>query len=124
MDERLAGYLQVVGLAGHKGHGARLVAGQFHDVVLAGETAYRFPRDELSRRRLPGTVRLLEALSRTGVPVPVPVAAGHLDAPLGRCHVALTRLPWLWLPGFSVPARSDRHQRRALEAFAMRGGSA
>ena len=93
MDERLAGYLQVVGLAGHRGHGARLVAGQFHDVVLAGETAYRFPRDEQSRRRLAGTVTLLEAVGRTGVPVPVPVAAGHIDAPLGRCHVALTRLP-------------------------------
>ena len=52
MDERLAGYLQVVGLVGHRGHGARLVAGQFHDGVLAGETAYRFPRDEQSRRRL------------------------------------------------------------------------
>ena len=93
MDERLAGYLQVVGLAGHSGHGARLVAGQFHDVVLAGETAYRFPRDQLSRRRLAGTVTLLEAVGRTGVPVPVPVAAGHIDAPLGRCHVALTRVP-------------------------------
>jgi aminoglycoside phosphotransferase (APT) family kinase protein len=93
VDERLAGYLQVIGLAGSQRRGARLAAGQFHDVVLAGQLAYRFPRDEQSRRKLPGAVRLLEALSRTGVAVPVPVAAGNIDAPLGRCHVALTRLP-------------------------------
>jgi hypothetical protein len=53
MDGRLAGYLGVVGLAGRGEHGARLVAGQFHDVVLAGEVAYRFPRDEASRRCQP-----------------------------------------------------------------------
>jgi len=93
MDGRLAGYLGVVGLAGRGDHGARLVAGQFHDVVLAGEVAYRFPRDEESRRRLPATVTLLEALSRRGLRVPVPVATSHIDAPLGRCHVALARLP-------------------------------
>src|SRR5262249_13067081 len=43
MDERLAGYLAVVGLAGRGGHGARLLVGQFYDVVLVGEVAYRFP---------------------------------------------------------------------------------
>jgi hypothetical protein len=53
MDGRLAGYLGVVGLAARRDHGARLAAGQFHDVVLAGEVAYRFPRDKESRRRLP-----------------------------------------------------------------------
>jgi Ser/Thr protein kinase RdoA (MazF antagonist) len=93
MDGRLGRYLGVVGLAGGGEHGAQLVAGQFHDVVLAGEVAYRFPRDKESRRRLPATVRLLEALSRRGLPVPVPVATSHIDAPLGRCHVALARLP-------------------------------
>jgi Ser/Thr protein kinase RdoA (MazF antagonist) len=93
MDARLAGYLDVVGLAGRQGQRARLAAGQFHDVVLAGEVAYRFPRDEVSRCQLPATVKLLRALSRRGLPVPVPVATGHVDAPLGQCHVALTRLP-------------------------------
>src|SRR5215469_9975554 len=93
MDGRLAGYLGVVGLAGRGDHGARLVAGQFHDVVLAGEVAYRFPRDEESRRRLPTAVTLLEALSQRGLRVPVPLATSHIDAPLGRCHVALARLP-------------------------------
>ena len=43
MDGRLARYLGVVGLAGGGEHGARLAVGQFHDVVLAGEAAYRFP---------------------------------------------------------------------------------
>ena len=36
---------------------------------------------------------LLEALSRRGLPVPVPLATSHIGAPLGRCHVALARLP-------------------------------
>ena len=88
---RLAGYLAVLGLAGSSGT-ARLVAGQFHDVVLAGEVAYRFPRDEESRRKLPAVVALLVALGQAGLPVPVPLATSHLQSPLGRCHVPLTRL--------------------------------
>lgn len=92
MRERLAGYLAVLGLAGSSGN-ARLVAGQFHDVVLAGEVAYRFPRDEESRRRLPAAVALLAALGRAGLAVPVPLGTGHIRSPLGRCRVPLTRLP-------------------------------
>lgn len=91
VGERLAGYLAVLGLAGSSGT-ARLVAGQFHDVVLAGEVAYRFPRDEESRRKLPAVVALLAALGQAGLPVPVPLATSHLQSPLGRCHVPLTRL--------------------------------
>ncbi len=72
---------------------ARLVAGQFHDVVLVGEVAYRFPREEESRRRLPAAVARLAALGRAGPMVPVPLGTGHIRSPLGRCHVPLTRLP-------------------------------
>ena len=111
MDGRLARYLGVVGLAGRGEHGARLVAGQFHDVVLAGEVAYRFPRDEESRRRLPATVTLLEALSRRGLPVPVPLATSHIGAPLGRCHVALARLP-----GEQLGAPASRTEEDAVTA--------
>jgi Ser/Thr protein kinase RdoA (MazF antagonist) len=107
MDARLAGYLDVVGLAGRVGQRPRLAAGQFHDVVLAGEVAYRFPRDEASRRRLPGAIMLLRALSRRGLPVPAPVATGHVDAPLGRCHVALTRLPGEPLGALASRAAQD-----------------
>ena len=116
MDGRLARYLGVVGLAGRGEHGARLVAGQFHDVVLAGEAAYRFPRDEESRRRLPATVTLLEALSRRGLPVPVPLATSHIDAPLGRCHVALARLPGEQLGALASRTQEDAvvHQLSAL----------
>lgn len=92
VDERLAGYLAVLGLAGSSGT-ARLVAGQFHDVVLAGKVAYRFPRDEESRAKLPAAVALLAALGQAGLPVPVPLATSHLQSPLGQCHVPLTRLP-------------------------------
>lgn len=91
VGERLAGYLAVLGLAGSSGT-ARLVAGQFHDVVLAGEVAYRFPWDEESRRKLPAVVALLATLGQVGLPVPVPLATSDVQSPLGRCHVPLCRL--------------------------------
>lgn len=93
MHEGLAEYLAVLGIAG-RGGDARLAAGQFHDVVLLDEVAYRFPRDEESRRRLPAVVALLTALDEAGLPasIPVPAAASRLGAPLGECHLPLTRL--------------------------------
>jgi aminoglycoside phosphotransferase (APT) family kinase protein len=71
-----------------------LKSGQFHDVVLAGRVAYRFPRDEEARRLLPGRVALLTALGQREMPaaVPVPLRTSWLDRPLGRCYVPLTRL--------------------------------
>jgi hypothetical protein len=92
VGEGLAGYLAVLGVTGSCAD-AQLAAGQFHDVVLIGEVAYRFPRDEESRRALPAGVRLLEALGQAGLPVPVPLSGGHVRSPLGRCHVPLTHLP-------------------------------
>ncbi|MGN6680662.1 MAG: hypothetical protein ACTHKL_23115, partial [Streptosporangiaceae bacterium] len=92
MCERLAGYLAVLGLT-DAGGDARLAAGQFHDVVLIGQAAYRFPRDERSRRALPAAVALLSALGNAGLPVPAQLDTEYLDAPLGQCHVRLTRLP-------------------------------
>jgi len=52
MRDRLAGYLTVLGLTGPAGI-ARLLVGQFHDVVLVGEVACRFPRDSDAVRVLP-----------------------------------------------------------------------
>ena len=74
---------------------AELARGQFHDVVLLGEVAYRFPRDEDSRRRLRARAELLTALGDGRLPVAVPslLSAAALDEPLGQCHVALRRLP-------------------------------
>lgn len=104
--ERLAGYLAVIGAAGdgaRAGQGRpELRRGQFHDVVLAGDVAYRFPRDEESRRALPGRVALLRVLAGGRLPVATPVplstaCAGPQEA-LGRCHVALTRLRGQPLP--------------------------
>jgi Ser/Thr protein kinase RdoA (MazF antagonist) len=91
---RLAGYLEVLGLR-DQGGTAELLAGQFHDVVLAGDVAYRFPRDEESRRKLPAAAALLAALDGARLPtaVPTPLATDHLRDPLGRCHLPLTRLP-------------------------------
>jgi aminoglycoside phosphotransferase (APT) family kinase protein len=73
---------------------AELRSGQFHDVVLIGDTAYRFPRDEESRRLLPSRIALLTALSRGRLPaqVPLPLDSGRVNRPLGSCYVALTRL--------------------------------
>lgn len=92
MSEQLATYLAILG---QHGDNARLVHGQFHDVVLAGDVAYRFPRDEESRRGLPAAVALLAALNDCKLPVavPVPLATGRLRGPLGSSHVALSRIP-------------------------------
>jgi aminoglycoside phosphotransferase (APT) family kinase protein len=97
-SQRLADYLAVVGYAGtgQPGDQPALVSGQFHDVVLVGDVAYRFPRDDQSRRALPGRVALLHVLMDSAFPVatPVPLAtapAGEQEA-LGRCYVALSRL--------------------------------
>lgn len=98
-DQALDGYLSVLGI--HDGaDGASLRHGQFHDVVLAGQVAYRFPRDEESRRTLPARVALLDALAAaapaSGLPaalIPGPLAEPDMSQPVGRCHVALRRLP-------------------------------
>jgi aminoglycoside phosphotransferase (APT) family kinase protein len=96
-DRLLGSYVSVLGLDVGS-DGARLRRGQFHDVVLAGDVAYRFPRDEESRRALPARVALLEVLDAagTGLPagvIPGPLARPDLSQPTGRCHVALRRLP-------------------------------
>jgi aminoglycoside phosphotransferase (APT) family kinase protein len=94
-DQLLAGYLAAVQ---HVSGGERpeFRHGQFHDVVLAGDVAYRFPRDEESRRALPERVALLRVLGDCRLPVATPLPltaapAAHHEA-LGRCHVALSRL--------------------------------
>jgi aminoglycoside phosphotransferase (APT) family kinase protein len=102
VDERQLGdYLAVIGAVGGGGQ-AELRRGQFHDVVLAGDVAYRFPRDEESRRALAGRTALLRVLQGSRLPVatPVPLTAAEpgQDEPLGRCHVALSRLPGQPLP--------------------------
>src|SRR5579859_32735 len=95
-DRTLDSYLSALGLdAG--ADAARLRRGQFHDVVLHGDAAYRFPWDEESRRALPGRAALLSVLggtdSRLATAIPVPLAEPDMSQPLGRCHVALRRLP-------------------------------
>lgn len=93
---RLAGYLAVLSADGHQvdAGAVQLRSGQFHDVVLAGDVAYRFPRDAESRRALPARVALLAALAARQLPatIPAPLDAGHMDRPLGSCYVALSRL--------------------------------
>jgi aminoglycoside phosphotransferase (APT) family kinase protein len=91
MRDRLADYLDVLGLTG-SGEGARLMSGQFHDVVLAGDVAYRFARDEPSRRALPAVASLLAALGRAGLPVPFPLSAGPVPGPPGQCYLPLSRI--------------------------------
>ena len=79
MRERLAGYLAVLGLTASSGN-ARLLPGQFHDVVPVDEVAYRFPRDEESRRGLPAAVALLAALGRAVPTVLVPLGTAASEA--------------------------------------------
>jgi aminoglycoside phosphotransferase (APT) family kinase protein len=111
--QRLAAYLAVIGDAvigdaviGHAGEGhgdgpAQLRSGQFHDVVLVGDVAYRFPRDDQTRRALAARVAVLRVINDSDFPVPVPeplttVLAG--DQEPGRCYVALSRLRGQPLP--------------------------
>jgi aminoglycoside phosphotransferase (APT) family kinase protein len=91
----LESYLAVLGGGGGDLTGARLVQGQFHDVVLAADAAYRFPRDERSRAALPARAALLAALAQHPLPVTVPglLSQAALDEPLGRCHIVLRRVP-------------------------------
>jgi hypothetical protein len=110
-DRRLETYLAGLGLDA-RATGARLQHGQFHDVVLLGEIAYRFPRDEETRRALPGRVALLDVLAAAGAAgggrrgqglpagvIPGPLAGPDMSQPVGRCHVALRRLPGRHLTG-------------------------
>jgi aminoglycoside phosphotransferase (APT) family kinase protein len=92
----LSEYLAAAGGGGHGDNsGARLVRGQFHDVVLLDDVAYRFPRDEESRRLLPARGALLSVLGNCRLPVAIPglLSKAALSQPLGRSHVALRRLP-------------------------------
>jgi Ser/Thr protein kinase RdoA (MazF antagonist) len=94
--QRLARYLAVIGEPAADGAAtARLACGQFHDVVLMGDVAYRFPRDEESRARLPARAALLAVLAQRRLPVAVPglLSQAALHEPLGRCHVVLRRVP-------------------------------
>lgn len=95
--QRLAGYLAVIGQpCGDDGaNGPRLARGQFHDVVLLGDRAYRFPRDEESRARLPARAALLAVLASQPLPVTIPglLSQAALHEPLGRCHIVLRRVP-------------------------------
>jgi hypothetical protein len=87
-------YLAVIGKECGDTSKAQLARGQFHDVVLLGEVAYRFPRDEESRRLLPARAELLGALGNSQLPVAIPglLSKSAVGQPLGRCHVALRRL--------------------------------
>jgi aminoglycoside phosphotransferase (APT) family kinase protein len=92
-DRILEQYLAVLGDG--DASPARLAHGQFHDVVLRGDVAYRFPRDEESRRLLPGRAEILRVLRDCPLPAAIPglLSADALDQPLGRCHIALQRVP-------------------------------
>ena len=93
-SELLSRYLQAIDDGGGS-NDACLLRGQFHDVVVRGDVAYRFPRDEKSRRLLPARIALLRALRQCDLPVAIPgllsdVAAGR---PLGRSYAVLQRVP-------------------------------
>jgi aminoglycoside phosphotransferase (APT) family kinase protein len=112
----LTGYLAVLAADGQPAgpDGAELRSGQFHDVVLAGSVAYRFPRDAESRRLLPERAALLSELAararsevlvtrpevpvtRAELPVELPEPRGTdwmrwVRRPLGTCYLPVRRL--------------------------------
>jgi aminoglycoside phosphotransferase (APT) family kinase protein len=128
-DGGLDSYLAVLGLD-DRAEAACLRRGQFHDVVLAGDSAYRFPRDEESRRRLPARVALLAALAATGdgggLPaalIPEPLAGPDMSQPVGRCHAVLHRLPGRELGRDEAGSRDVLAElARLLDALGELGG--
>jgi Ser/Thr protein kinase RdoA (MazF antagonist) len=74
---------------------ARLMRGQFHDVMVLGDVAYRFPRDDESRRLLPSRIALLRALGSAAMPVAIPdvLSDAAVGLPPGQCHAVLRRVP-------------------------------
>lgn len=95
-SQLLEEYLAVVGAGPGNGDktDAKLLSGQFHDVVLLDEVAYRFPRDEESRRLLPARIALLRVLRSCEMPVAIPglLSDAAVGKPLGQCHAALQRV--------------------------------
>jgi aminoglycoside phosphotransferase (APT) family kinase protein len=95
-SDQLEKYLSAVRASSGDGDmtGATLLHGQFHDVVLFGNVAYRFPRDEDSRRLLPGRMALLRVLRSREMPAPIPalLSDAAVGEPLGQCHAALQRV--------------------------------
>src|SRR5581483_539232 len=110
--QRQAEYLAVIGQPrGDDGASpARLAHGQFHDVVLLGDRAYRFARDEESRARLPARAALLAVLASRPLPVAVPglLSQAALHEPLGRCHIVLRRGPGQPLGRGAVTGRREQ----------------
>lgn len=124
-DRTLDFYISVLG-PGVSADRARLQRGQFHDVVLHDDVAYRFPRDEESRRALPARVTLLGVLGGTGTElaaaIPAPLAEPDMSQPLGRCHAALRRMPgWQLGPGGADSPDVLAELARTLDALADLG---
>lgn len=102
IQERQSGYLAVLAADGHQvGHvDVELRSGQFHDVILTDDVAYRFPRDPQSRSALPQRMALLTVLADARLPVAIPaplralelVVRERMSRPLGSCYVALSRV--------------------------------
>jgi aminoglycoside phosphotransferase (APT) family kinase protein len=90
----LAGYLAVLAADGRSTDGAQLCRGQFHDVVLTGDLAYRFPRGPGPAAAAPRQAGLLARLatSRLPVAVPEPVASTPAGRPESQSYLAVRRL--------------------------------
>jgi aminoglycoside phosphotransferase (APT) family kinase protein len=105
----LAGYLDVLAADGRLTDGAQMRRGQFHDVVLIGDLAYRFPRGPGPAGAAPRQAGLLALLatSRLPVAVPEPVASTPAGRPESQSYLAVRRLSGAPLADFLPVAAQD-----------------
>ncbi|MBB5957136.1 aminoglycoside phosphotransferase (APT) family kinase protein [Saccharothrix tamanrassetensis] len=71
-----------------------LHGGQFHDVLIAPDRVYRFPRTATAAAELPDRAALLTALDELdlGVEVPTPLSDFDPSAPVGEGYLVLSRV--------------------------------
>ncbi|WP_433261735.1 capreomycin phosphotransferase [Actinosynnema sp. CS-041913] len=91
----LSHYVAVLRHAGHDLGDVSLHSGQFHDVLIAADRVFRFPKTAAAAAELPRRAALLTALNTLdlGVEIPTPLSDVDPSAPVGDTFLTLSRVP-------------------------------